>query len=189
MTTKKSPRPCRCADKPSLELVEAPKPKPKPPKVTRTPGPDGGIDAHVTGDLACLGVGEPGAQELLLGGIVKLCKGAPDSVPNSALAMLSELAPKDATESLLCTQAIACHTIAMALAAQVLDQAARPNRLGMAQTALSAAKTSAHLLTTLERKRRGPVTTQRVVVERVDIAAGAQAVVGMVGGSNPGGVQ
>jgi hypothetical protein len=48
-------------------------------------------------------------------------------------------------------------------------------RNGFAQTALNAFRTSARLLGDLEKQKRGPVATQRVVVERVSVGDGGQA--------------
>lgn len=103
---------------------------------------------------------------------------------NKAIGLVAELKPRDAAEAMLATNAVIAYKLSAQLAAQALDSKPRRNQLGLAQTALAASKTMARLLTALNKRKRGPVTTQRVVVERVNVGDGGQAIVGAV---DPGG--
>jgi hypothetical protein len=95
----------------------------------------------------------------------------------SAISLLIGLNPQDAGEAMLAAQLVASHTLAM-------DFSARLSGMGVgipefARVADRALRTAAHLAEVLDRRRRGP-TSQRIVVERVDVRDGGQAVVGSV---------
>jgi hypothetical protein len=104
-----------------------------------------------------------------------------------ALALVGELRPNGAAETMLAVQAIAAQSLGMSLAAVGMQPGAKRN--GIAQTALNAFRTSARLLGDLEKQKRGPVATQRVVVERVSVGDGGQAIVGAVTEGAPGGTR
>lgn len=101
-------------------------------------------------------------------------------------ALVMELKPKGVAEVMLATQAVACHLLASRATQEAL-RSPDGRRGGPGQLALNAARTMARLLEALERKRRGSVSVQRVVVEHVTVADGGQAVIGNIGqGDNDG---
>ncbi|MBM3558751.1 MAG: hypothetical protein FJX53_02430 [Alphaproteobacteria bacterium] len=105
-----------------------------------------------------------------------------DETVDLVTALLTELEPKDVTECLLVSQMIAAHVGSMETARRGL----RPNEAAAAvQTYLGLSgklmRTFAGQLETLNRSR-GKGTVQRVVVEKVNVEAGGQAVVGAVAG-------
>ena len=97
---------------------------------------------------------------------------------NDALAVLHSMAPRDALEGMLGAQLVALHGLAMGTLqqAQGAETPERRERLVRQATRLTGAF-AAHA-DALHRRRNGG--TQRVVVERVEVQAGGQAVVGAV---------
>jgi hypothetical protein len=125
-----------------------------------------------------LAVAEASYQQLLN----TLCPGQlPDNATaNLALALLHRIAPKDELEAMLGCQMIVAHIAAMDASRRALhvEQSA-----GGRQAYLSLARKLMTLyvaqLDALNRNR-GKATVQKVVVERVNMAPGAQAIVGAV---------
>jgi len=104
----------------------------------------------------------------------------------TALGLVAEMRPNGGAEAMLAIQAVAAQSLGIQLAS-VGMQPGGSNRNGFSQTALNAFRTSARLMSDLEKRKRGPVPTQRVVVERVSVGEGGQAIVGAVAEGGPGG--
>ncbi|MBM3573859.1 MAG: hypothetical protein FJX52_16105 [Alphaproteobacteria bacterium] len=108
-----------------------------------------------------------------------------DRVVDLALALVAEIKPKDMVETLLVSQMIAAHVGAMDCVRRGLQSG---GLVSIAQTYLGLGgklmRTFAVQLEALNRGR-GKGVTQRVVVERVNVEPGGQAVVGAV--ATPGG--
>ena len=98
----------------------------------------------------------------------------------AVIGFMLEFKPRDAIEGMMAAQAAAAHAAAM----ECYRRAMIPEQLGEAAQALrknaaSMTRTFIELLDALDRKRGG--TRQQVVrVERVQVAAGGQAIVGSV---------
>ena len=114
----------------------------------------------------------------------QILKAAPklNDLPETAAevgAMLSELRPTTTLEAMLCVQmtAVHNHTMRLLAAAANSNEHFRPEE----SRALALMKLFREQIDTL-RILQGKSRVQRVVVERVSVTAGGQAVVGMVGG-------
>jgi hypothetical protein len=106
---------------------------------------------------------------------------------SKALALVREIGPTDALEAMIATLILSTQTAAhdaMRRAAR-FDEHRGPHQSWLA-LGLKAARTSAQLIECLN-KLRGKGTTQHVVVERVNVEYGGQAVVGAVATSKTGG--
>jgi hypothetical protein len=100
---------------------------------------------------------------------------------NAMVQAVAAFDPADELEGMIAIQAAAFHRITMDSLARAQRQSnvqIRATNLGHAN---KCARTFAALVETLNR-HRGKITTQRVVVENVNVAAGGQAVVGAVAG-------
>jgi hypothetical protein len=98
---------------------------------------------------------------------------------NTALALLTEIQPRNGTEGMLAAQMVGCHNLAMAM----LRRATKTDRVDFLATYGSLAtklmRTFA-LQTEALARLRGQTTQQTVRVEHVTVESGAQAVVGAV---------
>lgn len=98
---------------------------------------------------------------------------------NAALQAMSAFEPTNELEGMIALQATALHFVTM----DCLSRAQRSERAEVRHQHLSAANKSSRtfsaLVDTLNR-HRGKCTTQRVIVENVNVAPGGQAVVGAV---------
>lgn len=106
---------------------------------------------------------------------------------NQALALVQAIGPSDATEAMLAVMAVAAQHAAM----DTMRRAAHPaqsaaGRQSYTALSLKAMRTFAQLLDSLN-AGRGKGVTQRVIVERVFVAPGGQAVVGAVTRTGGGG--
>ena len=109
------------------------------------------------------------------------------AVINRALAMVQDIGPTDATEAMLAVMSIAAQYFAMDAMRRGAHPAQSPvGRQSYAGTSLKAMRTFAQLLEALNHGR-GKGVTQRVIVERVTVEAGAQAIVGAVARTGGGG--
>jgi hypothetical protein len=135
--------------------------------------------------LAAFGTTEPAVAEALYQQLLNaLCHGQvlDTATTNLALALLHRIAPNDELEAMLACQMIVAHVAAMDASRRALhvEQSA-----GGRQAYLSLARKLMTLyvaqLDALNRNR-GKATVQKVVVERVNVAPGAQAIVGAVAG-------
>jgi hypothetical protein len=108
-------------------------------------------------------------------------------VINLALAVVKDIGPTDAMEAMLAVMLVAAEFAAM----DIMRRAAHPaqtaaGRQSYAALSLKAMRTFAQLLEALNHGR-GKGVTQRVIVERVTVEAGGQAVVGAVDARRGGG--
>jgi hypothetical protein len=101
---------------------------------------------------------------------------------NFALALVNSIAPKDELEAMLACQLIVAHVAAMDASRRALhiDQTAagRAAYLSLARKLMTLFTAQMDALN----RHRGKGTVQRVVVERVYVAPGGQAIVGAVAG-------
>lgn len=115
----------------------------------------------------------------------------PAGTINAMLQMMAALEPQNELEGAIAIQAAAIHHAALDCLTRAMTCEGhdfRQSHLGMAN---KCARTFATLVEALNR-HRGKVTTQKVIVENVHVAAGGQAVVGAVAGAGSkqnGGVQ
>ncbi|MFZ2587193.1 MAG: hypothetical protein WAZ18_03610 [Alphaproteobacteria bacterium] len=107
---------------------------------------------------------------------------------NNIVAQLYGLAPQNELESMLAAQIVATNHVAMRMLARSLDD----NTLEVAGYYTNRAHKAQNVLLRqmdlLRQMRQAGISTQRVVVEKVEVQAGGQAVVGAVagcGGSKP----
>jgi hypothetical protein len=100
---------------------------------------------------------------------------------NAMMQAMSAFEPTNELEGMIAAQAVALHHVTL----DSLVRAQRSDRIEFRQQHLGAANKSARtfaaLVETLNR-HRGKTTTQRVIVENVNVQAGGQAVVGAVAG-------
>jgi hypothetical protein len=106
---------------------------------------------------------------------------------NQALALVQNLGPTDATEAMLVVMLVAAEHAAM----DVMRRAAHPaqsaaGRQSYTTLSLKAMRTFAQLQEALNHGC-GKGVTQRVIVERVTVEAGGQAVVGAIARTGGGG--
>jgi hypothetical protein len=105
---------------------------------------------------------------------------------NLALALMHEIGPKDVVEAMLACQMIVAHVGVMATARRALHVEQTP---GGRQAYLSLSRKMAGLFTAQMdalNRHRGKCATQKIVVERVVVAAGGQAIVGGVTSGSQG---
>jgi hypothetical protein len=105
---------------------------------------------------------------------------------NLALAFLHRIAPKDEIEAMLASQMVVAHTAAMDASRRALHVEQTP---GGRQAYLSLGRKLMTLFTAQMdalNRNRGKATVQKVVVERVNLAPGAQAIVGAVANGRRG---
>lgn len=110
----------------------------------------------------------------------------PDWAYNQAARLMNALGPQDEQEGILITQMAAVHIAAM----HALGRASLHNQtLSGAELCINRATKLLNLYARqqelLERKRNGNQTIQKVVVERVEVKEGGQAIVGAI--TQPGG--
>jgi hypothetical protein len=134
---------------------------------------------------AVFGVADPDVASHLLSQLVGVLH--PDTsepvdpaLIDRALALVQHMGPTDATEAMLAVMIVAAEYSAM----DTMRRAAHParsaaGRQGYTALSLKAMRTFAQLLEALNHGR-GKGVTQRVIVERVTVEAGGQAVVGAV---------
>ena len=101
---------------------------------------------------------------------------------NGALALIEAVGPRDEVEGALALQMAASHAAAMAVIGKLCDAPGQERRAATLGTvAARLMKTYALQVETLRRLRHG--SSQTVRVEHVHVAAGGQAMVGMIHGS------
>ncbi len=93
---------------------------------------------------------------------------------------MHSIAPKDELEGMLGIQMITAHVAAMDAAPRALHveqtAAGRATYLGLARKLMTRFTTQMDALN----RHRGKLTTQKIVIERVLVASGGQAVVGAI---------
>ena len=135
---------------------------------------------------AVFGVDDPNIASRLLGQLINLVQpesGKPIDPPtiNPLIAIVQGIAPGNALEAMIATMLVAAQHAALDASRRATHPDQTPaGRQGYLGLALKAMRTFAQLVETLNHGRgKGPV--QRVVVERVTVRDGGQAVVGAVG--------
>jgi hypothetical protein len=130
-----------------------------------------------------------GLMDRLINAVANSVPGSADidaPAMTAALNAVAELEPRNAAEAMIASMAVAANHLGLSLCAVGMKPVG--NRLGFAQTALNAMRTSAQLLGDLDKRRNGPVTTQRIDVRYLD-ARGGQVAIGptVTGGGGTGG--
>lgn len=112
----------------------------------------------------------------------------PDWAFNQAASLMSGLAPKTEQEGILVAQMSAVHLMAMHLLAKAAQYNQSSNVtdlcLGRANKLLNLYARQQELL---DNKRNGKQTVQKVIVERVEVKDGGQAILGAVSQPRGGG--
>jgi hypothetical protein len=141
--------------------------------------------------IAALGTTEHSIAETLFQEILNVLRTDPSkpfdaATANLVLALLHRIGPKDELEAMLVGQMIIAHLAAMDVSRRALHVEQTP---GGRHAYLSLARKLMTLFTgqmdTLNR-HRGKLTVQKVVVEKVLVAPGGQAVVGAVSSGRRG---
>jgi len=109
-----------------------------------------------------------------------------DAATNLVLALLHRIGPRDELEAMLASQMIVAHVAAMDASRRALhvEQTAggRAAYLGLMRKLMTLFTAQMDALN----RHRGKGTTQKIVIERVLVAPGAQAIVGAVANGGPG---
>lgn len=139
-----------------------------------------------------LGTDDPDAATALLNQLTSALRPTRDDPPDEALlnqllALLHGIGPTDTVEGMLAVQMVACQHAAMDAMRRAMHPDQTPNgRELYLNLATKLMRTFAVQVDILNRGR-GRGTVQRVVVERVNVEAGGQAVVGPVTTREAGG--
>lgn len=130
-----------------------------------------------------------GLMQLSLAG-EKLVPGQPMPTQrvNAMMQQMSAFNPADELEGMIALQCVSLHWASMDSLRRGLSSTNADHRARYLGQANKCSRTFSALLEQLNR-HRGKVTTQRVVVENVNVAPGAQAVVGAVATGGGGGRQ
>jgi hypothetical protein len=135
--------------------------------------------------LAAFGTIDEGVAQALFNQLVNALHADPGKAVDSAnanlaLALMHEIAPGDVVEAMLATQMLVAHVAAMEASRRALHVEQTPGGrqayLGLARKLMTLFTAQMDALN----RHRGKATVQKVVVERVYVAPGAQAVVGAV---------
>jgi hypothetical protein len=161
--------------------------EPQPPKFRQAPDKpsivhEGDLALVQAGLSESLGTTDPDLTGLLLRqiGDVAPYSGMPQAaVLNASLAALHGIKPEDPLESMLATQMIAVHHLAMNYAGRMASVGLDGGIDHIERAAKLMRVFSTQVETLVRYRSRGQ---QRVVVEHVNIEAGGQAVVGIVNG-------
>ena len=141
--------------------------------------------------LAAFGTADDGVAEALFGQLLNGLHTEPgkpvdSATANLALALMHEIGPKDMVEAMLACQMVVTHIAAMDVSRRAMhvEQTAvgRAVYLNLARRLMA---TFSLQIDSLGR-HRGKPTVQKVIVERVYVAPGAQAVVGAVASGGRG---
>ena len=155
---------------------------------------DGGLVA-LTNDVAlwrarmaeAVGIRDLEAQMHLISQVARVFwGGAADTNANAAIALIREIAPRNAAEALLVAQMVAVHNAAMELLRRAILPSQSADVIDMlSNRAARLVRLYVDQLAALERLRGGGAR-QTVSVERVTVEAGGQAVVGVVAPTSGG---
>lgn len=146
-------------------------------------------------DVLCKMFGVPDARVAtrLLSQLVDILRPNPDKhvdaeVINQALALIVGIKPADTIEAMTATLLVGAQHTAHDSMRRALHPAQTPaGRALYGALALKAMRTYAQLLDALNHGRGKGLTTQKIIVERVSVEAGGQAVVGPIQVSRGGG--
>lgn len=132
---------------------------------------------------AALGTTEDAFAEHLLGQLLVSLQRGKEVLPaeatiNGALAALHGIAPRDEVEAMLAAQMVATHAAALDLLGRALRGEYRATLQDSGNLAVKMLRTYTAQLEALQRYRGGG--QQRIVVERVTVNRGGQAIVGHV---------
>ena len=104
------------------------------------------------------------------------------AIANLALALMHEIGPKDVVEAMLATEMIVAHFAVMDTARRALHAeqtpAGRRAYLSLSRKLMTLFTAQMDALN----RHRGKVTVQKVIVEKVHVAPGGQAIVGAIAG-------
>jgi hypothetical protein len=150
------------------------------------------VDIDPAALCGVFGVADQDVATRLLSQLVSVLQPNPDkpvdaAVVNQALAVIEDIGPNDALEAITATMLLAAQHAALDTMRRGMhpDQTPAGRALYVA-LGLKAMRTYAQLLEALNHGR-GKGVEQRIIVERVTVAPGAQAVVGAVNLNRGGG--
>lgn len=103
-----------------------------------------------------------------------------------AVMMVEDMRPKNSAEALIASQLVALTPLMLEAVGHANMADTAQGKVLWAGEAVKLARTSGQLADTLARLQRGG--EQRVIIERVDVRDGGQAVVGVVHRADPGGM-
>jgi hypothetical protein len=103
---------------------------------------------------------------------------------NEMLGAIAGMKPRDEMEAMLCAQMVATHNLAMTFAGRLKYVENIPQQDSAANALTKLTRTYAAQMAVLKHYRTGG--EQRVIVQRVDVREGGQAVVGVVNSSRGG---
>jgi len=103
---------------------------------------------------------------------------------NETMALMAELAPRDAVEGILASQMVSVHRMAMECVAQANNETTRHEgvRDVLVNRSIKLMRLFTQQVEALDKHRRGG--SQRMTIEHVHVHPGAQAVVGQIGGNH-----
>ncbi len=155
------------------------------------PAPDDGADQEGfrARFLTAFGTTEPAVAEALYQQLLNfLCPGQvlDSGTANLALALMHSIAPTDEIEAMLAGQMIVAHVASMDASRRAVHVEQTPGGrqayVGLARKLMTLYTAQMDALN----RHRGKGTTQKIVIERVLVAPGAQAIVGAVGSGGRG---
>ena len=141
--------------------------------------------------LTAFGTTERLVAEVLFGQLLNAFpttpeKGIDSTTANTALALIHSIRPRDTIEAMLACQMIVAHVAAMDASRRALhvEQSAggRAAYLSLSRKLMTLFTAQMEALN----RHRGKGTTQKIVIERVLVAPGAQAIVGAVASGGRG---
>lgn len=103
-----------------------------------------------------------------------------------AVMMVEDMRPENAAQAMLATQLAALTPLMLAAVGEANQAETAQGRVLWTNEAVKLARTSAQLAATFDRLKRGG--EQRVIIERVEVRDGGQAIVGAVHRSESGGM-
>ncbi|MCP4545120.1 MAG: hypothetical protein GY835_01485 [bacterium] len=112
--------------------------------------------------------------------------GAPDEgQANAVVHLFIALAPKDSTDAILTAEALCTDILTERFARLLSRSKGHPSSDRMVKPYCNLIRAKISILEQRDKRRRGP-SVQRVVVERVEVSQGGQAIVGAVDGGEGG---
>lgn len=191
------PQPQRTGAQAPLSVVPAPRVEVRPHRTgagysVGAEEPDGNFTEWRARVLAAFGTTEESIADALLSQIAAVLHadetGQLDpETANLALALLHRLAPRNEVEAMLCVQMVVAHFAGLDASRRALHAkqttAGRQAYLSLARKLMGLFVTQVDAL----HRGRGHGVVQKVVVERVNVEAGGQAVVGALAGGGAGG--
>jgi hypothetical protein len=148
--------------------------------------PNGQLFIAMTPDQnqACMGIvsiAAAGPQLETLATIATGIAGGREQAMNMVLSLLHGIGPKNAQEGMVAVQMVMAHILSLHFTGQAFTGKHSPHFVELfLRNANKAQNNMLRLTNQLQQMRQGGQTVQKVVVERVEVQSGGQAVVGAV---------